>query len=122
VASIVPTGFGAAYHPTYVYYENSLSGSGFSSLMEPIAGPYESSWLTTVRVPGDPPLPGNAPKPGSPVVGGVGGAGLPPFSPVADDGVPEPVSVVLAALGLGSLGGLRAVRARRVAPGAPTGR
>ena len=112
--SIVPTGFEAAYLRTDVY-ENSASGFGFSSLMGPIAGPYESSWLTTGRTPGDPPLPG------SPVQSGVGGTGgLPPFSPV--DNVPEPVNLVLAALGLALFGGLRAVSARRVAPGAPTGR
>jgi hypothetical protein len=110
--SIVPIGFEVAYQRTDVY-ENSASGFGFSSLMGPIAGPYESSWLTTNRLPGDPPLPGN------PTIGGVGAPGLPPFSP---SGVPEPVSLVLAALGLGLFGGLRAVRARRVAPGAPTGR
>ena len=115
--SIVPTGFEAAYLRTDVY-ENSAS-FGFTSLMGPIAGPYESSWLRSNRTPGDPPEPGNAPSVASPVEGGVGGAGLPPFSPT---GVPEPVSLVLAALGLGLFGGLRAVRARRVAPGAPAGR
>lgn len=85
---IVPLGFSNHYsfnNYTVNVYENSASFA-FDSLMSPENGPYESSWLTSGRQPGDPPLPG------APVEGV--GAGLPPFSPSA---IPEPSGLLLLA-------------------------
>ena len=93
--SIVPIGFEAAYQRTDVY-ENSATGFSFYSLTGPVAGPYESSWLTSGRTPGDPPVPG------SPVSGALGGAGLPSLSP-DEESVPEPAAFLLVAAGLGVL-------------------
>ena len=89
---IVPIGFSSHYSTSAVYEDSALFG--FDSLLQPVGAPYESSWVMSGRLPGDPPVPG------SPVNGGVGGAGLPPFSPSA---VPEPGSLFLVAGGLVAL-------------------
>lgn len=96
---IVPIGFSAHYHTSDVYEDSALFS--FDSLIPPVGAPYESSWLTTAPVLGDPPVPGK------PVNGAVLGDGLPSFSPSQ---VPEPSGLFLVA---GGLVGLVMIRRRK---------